>query len=98
MFSVNQLWEKWRVPVAELSITLSAPVYGKREFFLSLSGEAEVPDFRFVPHISPDWTITVRGMRPAPERFAPGAIETKRILPRRPVRTKPFASCCPLRL
>jgi len=99
MFSVNQLWERWGVPIPELSITLAAPVCGKREFFLSLSGETEAPDFLVVPHISPDWTITVRGMYPPPERFATGVIEAKPFSPPRPVRTKSFVCrCCPLRL
>ncbi len=99
MFSVNQLWERWGVPLPELSITLATPVYGKREFFLSLSGVTETPDFLVVPHIPADWTFTVRGMCPAPERFVTGTIETKRIPPQRPARTKSFASrCCPLRL
>lgn len=98
VFSVNQLWERCEIPDPELSITLSAPVCGKREFFLSLSGESQVPDFMIVPHFKSDWTITVRGIRPAPERFETGVIEAKPFPPRRPVRIRPLACRSPLRL
>jgi len=98
MFSVNQLWERCVVPVPELSISLPAPVYGKRELFLSLSGEPETIGFLVVPHIPIDWTITVWAMCSASDKFRPGVVETNRHMPRRPVRTNMFVSRCPLRL
>jgi hypothetical protein len=97
-FSVNQLWQMCGIPATELSISLSAPVYGKREFFLSLTGESEAAGFLIVPHIPPDRTITVRGIHSVAERFRPGITETGRIPPRRPVRTNSFVYGCRLRL
>lgn len=98
MFPGNQLWRMCGIPATELSISLSVPVCGRRELFLSLTGELEAAGFLIVPHIPPDRTITVKGMDSVSERFRPGVTETGRTLPRRPLRTNPFLYGCRLRL
>lgn len=99
MFSVNKQWERCVVPLPELSISLPAPVYGKREFFLSLSGELETFHFEIVPHVLPDWTITVSGTYASPSHFRSESPERKPVPSRRRVAGPNFyTGHCRLRL
>ena len=97
-FSLSQLWGSCGIPFAELSISLPAPVYGKRELFLSFPGELETVRFLVVPHVLPDRTITVWGMFCEKKRAPNDAPELRRIPPRRFFRTDVYARDCRLRL
>lgn len=98
-FSVNKLWEKCGLPVPELSITLPAPVYGKRELFLSFPGEFETVRFLVIPHCLPDRTITVHGMRSPQPCSRREVLESRRLpLRRHFVRPNNCVAQCRLRL